>query len=189
VAISCFDKSGPVISFDPVTITVMSGTDAASFMALLEQGVTVTDNSTAAGDITLTHDNPAVVNLSVPGKYQVAFTATDLAGNTTVAKRYVKVFSASEVNVSVNGKRTESRGTTVLYDQQVTLEVSKLPMGDNEPYKVYLRKGVWTPGEMKDAEPLARTGSFTLPDRDSFYTLYIVTQNRGTYLTYLYLQD
>ena len=74
-------------------------------------------------------------------------------------------------------------------DRQVTLEVSKLPMGDNEPYKVYLRKGIWSAGQMKEAKPLSQAGSFTLPDRDSFYTLYIVTQNRGTYLTYLYLKE
>ena len=187
VAISCFDKAGPVISFNPTTITVMSGTDAASFIDLLEQGVTVTDNSTASGDITLTHGDAAAVNLTIPGKYQVAFTATDRAGNATTANRYVKVFSASEINVAVNGIRTESKGTVVLKDQQVTLEISKLPMGDNEPYKVYLRKGIWTEGLMKGTEPLKQTGSFTLSEKDCFYTLYIVTQNRGTYLTYLYI--
>lgn len=178
VAISCFDKAGPVISFNPTTITIMSGTDAASFFDLLEQGVTVTDNSTVLGDITLAHGDAAAVNFSIPGQYQVAFMATDRAGNATTANRYVKVFSASEINVAVNGIRTESKGTVVLNDQLVTLEISKLPMGDNEPYKVYLRKGIWTAGLMKETEPLKQTGSFTLPEKDCFYTLYIVTQNR-----------
>ena len=191
VAINCFDKAGPVISFDPTTITVMSGTDSDSFLALLEQGITVTDNSTAAADIVLTHGDAAAVNLSIPGQYTVAFTATDLAGNATTAKRYVKVFSADEIRVEVNGIRTESNGTAVLDDQDVALAVSKLPTGDGEPYRVYLRKGMWTAGQMKGVTPLVLTqaGGFTLPDSGSFYTLYIVTQNRGTYLTYLYLQE
>ncbi len=188
VAVKCFDKAGPVISFDPAVINVMSGTDPAGLLALLGQGVTVTDNSTAPAEIDLTHDDVSTVNLAVPGQYRVTYTATDKAGNKTTAGRYVKVFSASEVSVLVNGIRTEAGSTTVLNDLQVILEVSKLPMGDNEPYKVYLRKGVWTAGQMKGTEPLTQTGAFTLPDKDCFYTLYIVTQNRGTYLTYLYTQ-
>lgn len=42
---------------------------------------------------------------------------------------------------------------------------------------------------MKGLKPLDRTDGFTLPARDSFYTLFIVTQNRGTYLTYLYTEE
>lgn len=189
VAIKCFDRTPPVISFKPTTITVMSDTDSAAFLALLEQGVTVTDNSTAAEEIILNHDDINAVNLSIPGHYQVNFSATDNAGNTAFAKRYVKVLSANDLNVTVNGIRTESMGTAVLNDQQVTLEVSKLLLGDNEPFKVYLRMGIWTQGQMKETEPLTENGSFTLPERDSFYTLYIVSLNRGTYLTYLYLQQ
>jgi hypothetical protein len=89
--------------------------------------------------------------------------------------------------VLVNGIRTEAGSTTVLNDCR-SYGGLQTAYGDNEPYKVYLRKGVWTAGQMKGTEPLTQTGAFTLPDKDCFYTLYIVTQNRGTYLTYLYTQ-
>jgi hypothetical protein len=186
---NCFDREGPSIYFDPIVITVMSGTDPDNLLELLERGVTVRDNSTAAADIILTHDDVNNVDLSLPGQYQVAFAATDKAGNTTTARRYVKVFDANAVKVMVNGTLTEPGAVTALDDLQVTLEISKMPMGDNEPYKVYLRKGKWTAGQMKGLKPLDRTDGFTLPARDSFYTLFIVTQNRGTYLTYLYTEE
>jgi hypothetical protein len=49
----------------------MSGTDPAGLLALLGQGVTVTDNSTAPAEIDLTHDDVSTVNLAVPGQYRV----------------------------------------------------------------------------------------------------------------------
>jgi hypothetical protein len=189
VPIRCIDNTGPIVSFSPATITVLSGTDAGSMSELLEQGVECSDNSTAKEDITLTHETLTDVQLSIPGLYQLVYTAVDQAGNESGATRYVKVFSADEISVVINGKRTEQKGTVQLHAQQVTLEVSKLPLGDNEPYKVYLRKGIWTAGLMKGIQALVQPESFTLPERDCFYTLYIVTQNRGTYLTYLYIQD
>lgn len=187
VEISCFDNAAPSISFSPLTVTALSSTDMESLNTMLDQGVTVKDNATAPGDILLSHEPFIAAHLNSPGLYQILYTAEDLAGNISTAVRYVKVYSATEINVTVNGKRTEAKGAVVLSELQVTLEVSKLPLGDHEPYKVYLRKGVWTAGQMKGIQPLASPAGFTVPDK-GYYTLYIVTQNRGTYLTYLYIE-
>lgn len=189
VPIRCIDNAGPTISFSPSTITVISGTDAETMSLLLDQGVTVSDNSTPADDIVYNHGTLTDSQLSIPGLYQIVYTAADQAGNESHATRYVKVFPAHEISVVINGRRTEQKGTVQLNTQEVTLEVSNLPLGDNEPYKVYLRQGVWTAGLMKGVQALSQPESFTLPERDCFYTIYIVTQNRGTYLTYLYIQD
>ncbi len=188
VNISSIDRAAPIMTFSPATITVLSSTDLQSFLEMLDRGITLQDDLTAAPEITLTHEQLTASQLSTPGLYQLKYTAKDLAGNERTAIRYVKVYSAVDISVTVNGVRAEPGGTVVLSGQQAVLTIANLPLGDNEPYKVYLRKGKWTGGAMKNMPPLDNPASFELPDEGCFYTLYIVTQNRGTYLTYLYAQ-
>lgn len=188
VNLNCFDKKAPTITFNPITLKVLDSTDFASFEAMLKDGVTLEDDLTDKEKILFTYQPITPEQLSTPGLYQVIYTAADLVGNERNAIRYVKVYSASELNVTVNNIRTEANGITLIDGSTVDLDVSNLPMGDGEPYNVYLRKGIWTAGEMKNISKLDNHQSFTLSDKAYYYTLYIVTQNRGTYLTYLYVQ-
>ena len=188
VTLNCFDKTAPKITFSPITLTVLSSTDFKSFETMLMEGVSVEDDITAQADIVISCEPITPSQLAKSGLYSVVYTATDSVGNEGKATRYVKVFSASELNITVNGTRTEPNGVTLIDGQTVNLSVSNLPLGEGEPYKVYLRKGRWTAGEMKSISKLDNPQIIILPDKECYYTLYIVTQNRGTYLTYLYAQ-
>jgi len=185
VEISCFDKIAPSISFNPLTVTVLSSTDLATLNSMLQDGVSLKDNATASDKITLQFDK--FTAQPSPGQYEITYTARDEAGNEGKGKRYVKVFSADEVNVTINDVRTEPDAVTILKKGSMSLSVKKLPLGDGEPYKVYLRKGVFTAGEMKGLSPIDDTNSFTV-NGSGYYTFYLVTQNRGTYKTFLYIE-
>jgi hypothetical protein len=188
VNFNCFDKKAPTVIFNPITLTVLDSTDFASFEAMLKDGVILADDLTDKENIVLTYQPITPTQLSTSGLYEVVYTALDSVGNETNAIRYVKVFSAAELNVKANNVRTEANGITLIDGTTVDLDVSNLPLGDGEPYNIYLRKGIWTAGEMKNIAKLDNNQSFTLSDKGYYYTLYIVTQNRGTYLTYLYAQ-
>ncbi len=185
VEIKCFDKIPPTITFKPLTITALSSTDLASLNEMLKSGVTLKDNISDYDKINLTYDkftsNPA------KGQYEIKYTATDEAGNVSKATRYVKIYPADEINVSINDIRTEADSTTTLDKGNLSLTVKKLPLGDNEPYKVYLRKGIWTAGQMKGVSPIADSNSFSI-NENGYYTLHLVTQNRGNYTTFLYIK-
>ena len=52
-------------------------------------------------------------------------------------------------------------------------------------------KGIWSEGQLKRAGngiAVAADGSFTLPTA-GFYTIYIVSQSRQSYLTLLYAEN
>ena len=69
----------------------------------------------------------------------------------------------------------------------------ELPDSGNgaEPFKLYYAAGLKTAGQMKTAGKLMAVSggkaAFTAPD-EGFYTIYIVTQSRKTFITYLYVQ-
>ena len=64
----------------------------------------------------------------------------------------------------------------------ITLEKSKR---SGESFKVYYKKGIRKAGSMKNAK-VSKNGK--LKDLDlGFYTLYVVTQNKESYLTYLFI--
>ena len=122
--------------------------------------------------------------LNNQGIYEVEYVLTDSVGNKRTVNRYVKVISSANLKVRVNGELTQSCDTTILFDNTVdiTLEKSKR---SGESFKVYYKKGIRKAGSMKNAK-VSKNGK--LKDLDiGFYTLYVVTQNKESYLTYLFI--
>ena len=86
--------------------------------------------------------------------------------------------------IKANGKLMVSCDTTIISgtDVEITLEKSKRK---GESFKIYYRKGIRMAGSLKNAK-VSKDGKLTNLEK-GFYTLYIVTQNKETYLTYLYI--
>jgi hypothetical protein len=100
--------------------------------------------------------------------------------------------------------KTESRGATIVNaaGKATVPLVASMPEpeggGSPEPFKLYYGVGYRTIGEMKSlGEKLAvtaRPGELQLGDANlpvpssGFYTLYMVTQSRVEYITYVYVQ-
>jgi hypothetical protein len=188
VTISCLDNTPPSILFSsPTVFSVVEGTTREALEDMLEdfKGVVATDNVTLSKDIQLALDVSGAV-LNGPGYTTVFYTAADEAGNQRVMARDIRVYPADEIIVSVNGVKTEPGSTTVLRAaSEYKLTIENLA-SDKEPVKIYLRRGRFTAGQMKsDASRIDNT--FTVSDK-GYYTLYIVSQSRQAYLTYLYIE-
>lgn len=186
--VGSIDKTDPAITLDPVTVSIKQDSNADDLKALLDAGCTVTDNVSDRSAITVTYNTTGVI-LTTPGVYKVPYTVQDEAGNTSTTSRFVRVYSKDELDVLLNGKKTSSGGTTTLTFNTITISVQN-PLGD-EPYTIYLSRGIKTEGQMKKDYTIIKpdaTGSFTVSS-DGFYTLYIVTQSRQTYLTKIYIDQ
>jgi hypothetical protein len=113
ITVNQIDLKVPVISLKgPESITIPQGE------TYIDPGVTVSD-----------HENPAdpaitlngMVNTSVPGTYELTYTATDLAGNTAWAVRYVHVLSSNAYlsSLTVDGKTIGFDPDTLAYTMYV----------------------------------------------------------------------
>ena len=187
-SISNLDRTLPTIRFATSTITVLRGTGTNELQTLLREGVTLWDNVDGADALRarLSFD-ASVVNLNVPGVYQVTYTVTDSAGNVGEAVRLVRVLSDKLPEIRIDGELTELNGTFSLKPGSHTLSVSNLGSA-TEPYTVKRVKGIWSEGQLKYVTvgiPVGTDGSFTL-SAEGFYTLYLQTQSRISYRTLLY---
>ncbi len=189
VSINCIDNMPPNISMTPSILRVRQGTDVASFTDQeLLSGVTITDNVTSSANLVASiSGKPSQADLDTVGVYPITITATDKAGNTREARRFIRVYSKNEPEVLVNGKKTDHMGTTVIigtYDLDISVNI---PDSSGEPYTLYIKQGDNTAGQMKRNAQIITGATFTV-SKDGYYTLYIVRQNREVYLTKLYIE-
>jgi hypothetical protein len=185
-SVGSIDRAAPVITLDPLTVSLRQDSNVNDLKVMLDEGCSVTDNASERSKISLTYDSDSV-NLAKPGIYKVTYTVRDEAGNTAAATRFVRVYSRDELDVLLNNKKTTSGNTTTLTSKTITISV-KNPLGD-EPYTIYLSRGIKTEGQMKKDYTIIKpdaTGNFTVSSA-GFYTLYIVTQSRQTYITKIYI--
>ena len=182
------DRSAPAITLSPATVSIREGSDADALKLILDQGFLVSDNVSKDTVITKYYDASGV-DLDKPGIYTVTYTAMDEAGNKATATRYVRVYSKDELDVLINGKKTYKGETIAVGSRTMTISVNN-PAGQ-EPYTIYISSGIKTEGQMKYTSTIIKpdeNGSFTVQSR-GFYTLYIVTQSRQTYLTTIYVEQ
>ena len=185
--VGSIDRSAPSITFEPLTLDIRQGSDVSALNTLLDYGCIVFDNMSKSNAITVTHDASSV-KLTTPGVYTVTYTVMDEAGNTATATRFVRVYPKDELEVILNSKKTENRGTTVLNSKTVSILVTN-PLG-YEPFTIYLSRGIKSEGQMKTDYTIIQpdtNGSFTVSS-SGFYTLYIVTQSRKTFITKIYFE-
>ena len=179
------DDQAPNIQFNKTVLNVSQGTTSKELEEeLLDDSTFVLwDNIDKAPTVTV-KNMLSEKQLNNQGIYEVEYVLTDSVGNKRTVNRYVKVISSANLKVRVNGELTQSCDTTILFDNNVdiTLEKSKR---SGESFKVYYKKGIRKAGSMKNAK-VSKNGK--LKDLDiGFYTLYVVTQNKESYLTYLFI--
>ena len=182
------DRTLPEISFDTTTVNVRQDSGSAQLAALLDSGVHTWDNvGVKAGSLTY---DVSGVNLSAAGLYTVTYTVEDTAGNVGQATRHVRVLDKNQPVVSIDGLLTENNGILSIPTGAHTLTVSGLKT-PNEPYTIKLVRGIWSEGQLKRVSgeiEVAADGSFTL-NTPGFYTLYILTQSRQSYLILLHVEN
>lgn len=179
------DDTAPYIEFYKSSITVSSGAaiDELKELLLDKSGYSLWDNL---------DDNPKITfenmlteeNLTNQGIHEVTYVVTDSVGNKRKATRYVKVISSANLVLKANGELMVPCDSTILSDNNVEIVLEKSRrMG--ESFKIYYKNGIRKAGSLKNAA-VSKDGKLTNLE-SGFYTLYIVTQNKETYLTYLYI--
>ena len=187
VSVGNIDRVSPALQFTRHTVSLPQDAGADALADALEAGVVPWDN---LPDPAWQYDS-SLVRLDTVGLYPVTYTVTDAAGNSGSAVRYMRVYSKLLPLVLIDGERAEPDGTSAVSIGSHILAVRNLAAvapGLQEPYTVKLRRGICTAGQMKyfpGTVPIGGDGGFTLTEQ-GFYTLYIVTQSRASYLTILY---
>ena len=178
------DGVAPVITLPSRTVY---GTVGAQDLALLEEGVTATDNQDDA--VTFTVDDSAV-NWIAAGSYTITYIAADNAGNTATVTRTLVLTSQGLITLKVNGQTVQPGSTATLSKGTAELALA----GADAPVYLSLKPGYKTIAQMKlGAQVLLANANYTAPlevnlTSSGFHTLYLRAQDRTEYLFYLYVQ-
>ncbi len=187
LSVSCIDRTAPTLLFNPTTLTFVEGSDRSAVEAALLGGITVRDGRSAADKITVTYAAFDDSVLQTVGIHPILITAKDEAGNSTTGTRYLRIYSAKEPEILVNGVKTYRGEIAIVRGTDINISIDKLSEFAGEPYTVYIRGGVWREGQMKTRSEKLTSLSYTA-EKGLYYTLYIVTQSHNTYLTSFYVQ-
>lgn len=187
------DTSPPVIIFERSVMKVKQETPLAEFEAAALADAIVSDNydTDMTGRYFLTV-SLTQQQLNTPGTYRIEYTAADSAGNTKTVERTVNVYDKTQPTILINSIKADDGGTLFFTADTINIAVELLDAGNGtEPFKLYYAAGMKTAGQMKTAGKLLTvTGgqsAFTAAE-EGFYTIYLVTQSRKTFITYLYVQ-
>lgn len=179
------DDQAPNIQFDQSVINVSQGTTVQELQDMLLDDSTfiLSDNIDLAPTVSI-ENMLSQENLNVQGIYQVEYILKDNAGNKRSVTRYVKVISSANLKLKANGQLMSSCDTTIITDNSATITLEKSKR-KGESFKIYYKEGIRKAGSMKNAK-VSKNGKLSNLET-GFYTLYIVTQHKETYLTYLFV--
>lgn len=184
--IAPLDTEAPVITIKKNQVVTKVGMSQEAVLALLRDNITVDDaDQNVTVDILFTDD------LNFEGVTTVTYTATDTSKNVTTKTGWLKLTSASEPEVAIDGQKVD-RDCIYLADSEDALELTVDTAG--EPYSVVYKQGVFTSAQMKTgATTLVRdaedASAIALPlDAEGYYTIYIRTQSRDEYMIYVYVE-
>ena len=180
------DTIPPVISLPSQIVYAQAGITQTEGLALLREGVTVTDNRDDAP--TLAVDDSGVT-WSTAGTYTVTYTAVDEALNTAAVTRTLVLTQDAPIGLTVNGQTVYQGSTLTLGKGTASLTLE----GVNTPVYLALKQGYKTAAQMKLNAQVLLNGSYTVPvtanlTTTGFYTLYLRTQDRTEYVYYLYVK-
>ncbi len=178
------DRTAPVATLVKSVVVAKVGTDRSEILSLLEENLIVTDldpNTTVSIDFT--------EDLQLQGVTSVTYTATDSAGNKVSVTGWLRLTSAGEPAVKINGQTVDRDSIYLSTDSKLELTVDVY----GEPYSVVWRKGIKTVGQMKiGSTDLLRNETQMVPvalpfTESGYYTICIRTQSRDEYRIIVYV--
>jgi len=176
------DYTAPVIKLENSVIHVIEGTDREKIDVLVHSSVTIWDDRDGEiKDYTVT----GVPEVLKSGLYELVYTAADQAGNTGTQKRILYIGRAGSPLVQINGKAAQPYGTTILRIKDVNIKVD---LAKEEPAVIKWKAGIKTSGQMKYSANTVKGQKFTVPAQ-GFYTVYVRTQSRKEFVTYIYVEE
>ena len=182
LAVTSKDSVAPVITFDTQTVYVIEGASVEKMEEMVNSGVNISDNKDG---VISQYDVTGIPAQVKTGIYQLTYTAQDNTGNTTTADRILYVSGVGSPFVVINGEATQPFGTIITDSRTIKLDIRNIGLGRTT---VKWKAGVKTSGQMKYDSYAVKGDSFTVPG-SGIYTVYIRTQDRNEYVTYIYVED
>ena len=136
---------------------------------------------TAGGTVTSQFDTTDFAN----GVYQLLVTATDASGNRSKAERTLFILEEDAPLLLINDEVGLPYGKVFTEMGETTLELRNVVEG--QPVVIKYRKGIYTTGQMKYYAETVEDMAFETTER-GHYTIYVRTQDRQEFVTYLYVE-
>lgn len=178
------DNVAPVIELATETVLIHENDTIETMEAAIHQGVTVTDNE----DTQIAYSVTGMPDTVEAGLFSLSYTAEDAAGNRITVFRNLYIMAEGTPILWINeevglpyGKVAVEGGTEL----KLTLENME-DMGDH--FVIKYRKGLYTTGQMKYYATNVDDMTFT-PEESGHYTIYIRSQNRVEFVTYIYVEE
>ena len=178
------DHVAPVITLETKTVIVKEHASVLEMMTQIESGVTVTDETD--GEIS-DYEVTGYPETVKAGFYTLTYEAQDKAGNVSKIYRTLYVMKEGTPLLKVNGEAAVPYGRLVLAENTVELETVGMSSSD-DLLVIKWKEGMKTTAQMKHGTETVENMQFTLPG-SGFYTIYVRTQDRVEYVTYLYVEE
>lgn len=193
------DKTPPTVLLKETVISVAKDiADENLIKNLIKDSIIVSDNESKVDDDT----NKLTINIDIKdvkldelGIYKATITAEDKAKNKTVKEILIRVAPAEGLLTKIGNRFLEPNGSHILYGKNLafTLFQQDRISTVEEPYKIYVKEELQTPGQMKSAKRFFSDDDN--PEQEikftstGLHTIYLQTQNRYNYIFYVYVMD
>ena len=177
------DNIAPVIELASSTVVVDEGVTLEEMLTAVRTGVTVTDDVDETIDYTVTGYPESVT----AGLYSLEYTAQDAAGNSATVYRSLYIMAEGTPILWINGEPGLPYGKVVIKNgESITLKLEN--MMEDEPVIIKYLSGIKTSGQMKYYATTVENMNFSVSE-PGHYTIYVRSQDRVEYVTYIYVED
>ncbi len=182
------DNVAPVLQLDSTTVVLDEKASMDELLTAIRKGVTITDNvDPSITDFTVSGYPDSVA----PGLYTLTYKAKDEAGNVGTIDRMLYIMAEGTPLLLVNGEAAPPYGIVTIKVADIEHAQIRLALENIDqkaPVIIKYRGDIRTTGQMKYSSTLVEDMSFTLTER-GHYTIYVRTQDRVEYVTYIYVEE
>lgn len=183
ISVQVKDKIAPEITFASNAIVLKEDATMSEMMSQIRSGVSVLDNRDGVID---NYEVTGYPHGIIPGLYELTYSASDAAGNVATGKRTLYIMEEGMTVLYINGVPALPFDRTVVDSHNLRFSVEGF--GDEELLTMKIRSGMKSIGQMKRYTTLIQNMETTVSE-DGFYTIYVRTQERMEYVTYLYVEE
>lgn len=190
VEVRFVDLNAPIIDYtDSYNGNRNIFVNAGEFDKTLFEKVTANDEESGIASFGIEY--PDDFDANVPGKYDVKFTATDNAGNTSVLTRRIQVISPEDVFAAINGAiLIPNEQATFMLGEKLELSFMNADKaGDKVSYAFV--KGYYNGAQMKGKPTKTLTSANQKiqlePKEAGMYTLFVQTEDRSMMVMYVFI--
>lgn len=177
------DRIQPAITLGSDVVILEQHVSFAEMLQMIRSDVSISDNKDGQIGTYEVTGYPGTVK---SGIYELTYRASDKAGNTAVASRTLYIMEEGGSVLYVNGVPALPFARTVISGRNLSFEVEGF--GDEELLTMKMRSGIKSIGQMKRYTTAINNMEATVSE-GGFYTIYVRTQERKEYVTYLYVEE